>query len=452
MLSSDSICFIEQEIIGNVLLNPSLLDQVGTLAPLCFEDLRNRTIWEEIRRLQDRGESVSLSLLHYRLSEGGGLELVGGLCYLLECTEKAITSANIEGNARLLRKRGDLRALVRVIEETREACSTCGADSEEIIGKLKDTILGIQSSGSIKSSRSLLETLKIGYADIQGRQSGDKPGGHQTGYERLDRLVCFRPAELVVLAGRPSMGKTALATNIALNIAKAGVSIGLISLEMFARDIGLRILSAESHIPLSILQGRQPMSEGRWQKLSEAVGKIEGAPFYIADECPARVEAVVAEIHRQVSDHACQVVIVDYLQLIQPERIASNQNQWVAFVSQRLKTTAKELGITVICLSQLSRGVEDRGGDFRPRLSDLRDSGAIEQDADVVMFVYRPEVYEDQLTRKKIKFNIGDRKVEKDFKGLAEIIVAKNRNGGTGSVWLQWTPEMTQFNNLAINV
>jgi replicative DNA helicase len=272
--------------------------------------------------------------------------------------------------------------------------------------------------------------------------------GLVSGFPRLDDFTTgFNPSELIIIAARPSMGKTALAMNIAVGAAgDSGTPVAIFSLEMDVRQLVLRMLAGEAHISLQrVRTGR--MTREEYGRLSLAAGRLADLNLFFDDQPGLDISVLRARARQLWLEQKIGMIVIDYLQLITPPKPVDNQQQWIAYVSASLKNLAKELRIPIICLSQLSRAPEARGGDRRPLLSDLRDSGAIEQDADVVMFVYRPEYYKDMFKGKKDpKYQIGNR--EYPVEGLAEIIVAKNRNGPTGSIPLTFIKEYTMFASL----
>jgi replicative DNA helicase len=266
--------------------------------------------------------------------------------------------------------------------------------------------------------------------------------GIGSGFDRLDDFTTgFGAGELIIVAARPSMGKTTLA----MNFAKAAAAqfdkpVAIFSLEMEVRQLVLRMLAGEAHIPLQKLRtGR--LKKDDYIRLATAAAKLAELPMFFDDQPGLEIGTLRARARQLWMEHKIGMVVIDYLQLIQPPVMADNQQQFIAYVSASLKNLAKELKIPVVCLSQLSRAPETRGGDRRPMLSDLRDSGAIEQDADIVMFVYRPEMYKDFIKGKT--YEIAG--VEYPIDGLAEVIVAKNRNGPTGSVPLTFVGSLTTF-------
>jgi replicative DNA helicase len=292
----------------------------------------------------------------------------------------------------------------------------------------------VSASSVMHDTMSYIEHLKSREGFLTGVGSG---------FDSLDDYTTgFGPGELVIVAARPSMGKTSLAMNIARAAAgQYNTPVAVFSLEMEVRQLVMRMLSSEAHIPLQKLRTSARLNKDEYLRLSNAASKLAELPLYFDDQPGLEITTLRARARQLWIEHNIGMIVIDYLQLIQPPRVVDNLQQWVAYVSASLKNLAKELKIPVICLSQLSRAPETRGGDRRPMLSDLRDSGAIEQDADVVMFVYRPEVYKEFIKAKDYEIAGTDYPIE----GLAEVIIAKNRNGPTGSIPLAFVGRFTMF-------
>jgi replicative DNA helicase len=425
----------ESSVLGGILLENDAINLVLEL--LRAEDFyreSHRKIFRAMIELSDRSEPVDLITLSEFLKARGDLEAVGGTAYLASLADFVPTAANISFYARIVREKSILRSLISTATEIATRGYEEQGNVEEFLDAAEKVIFDI-SEKKIKASfvavgdmiKDTLKTVEKLY------ERKEMVTGVPTGYEDLDRLTAgLQPADLVIVAGRPSMGKTAFSLNIVTNAAFAGVGAAVFSLEMAKEQLVLRMLCSEARVNNSKVRSGY-LAERDFPKLANAAGRLHEAPIYIDDTPAISVLELRAKARRLVRDRNKKVglIVIDYLQLMRGMGNASNREQEISEISRSLKALAKELNVPVVAISQLNRRVEDRG-DRRPMMSDLRESGAIEQDADVIMFIYRDEVYN---------------KNDDSLKGVAEVIVAKQRNGPIDTVKLTFLNEFTRFEN-----
>ena len=425
----------ESSVLGGILLENEAVNLVLEL--LRAEDFyreSHRKIFRAMIELSDRNEPVDLITLSEFLKGRGDLEAVGGTAYLASLADFVPTAANISFYARIVREKSILRSLISTATDIATRGYEEQGNVEEFLDAAEKVIFDI-SEKKIKASfvavgdmiKDTLKTVEKLY------ERKEMVTGVPTGYEDLDRLTAgLQPADLVIVAGRPSMGKTAFSLNIATNAAFTGIGAAIFSLEMAKEQLVLRMLCSEARVNNSKVRSGY-LAERDFPKLANAAGRLHEAPIYIDDTPAISVLELRAKARRLVRDRSKKVglIVIDYLQLMRGMGNASNREQEISEISRSLKALAKELNVPVIAISQLNRRVEDRG-DRRPMMSDLRESGAIEQDADVIMFIYRDEVYN---------------KNDDSLKGVAEVIVAKQRNGPTDTVKLTFLNEFTRFEN-----
>jgi len=424
----------ESSVLGGILLENDAINQVlELLRPEDFYRESHRKIFRAMIELTDRSEPVDLITLSDCLKSRGEIEAVGGAAYLASLADFVPTAANIGYYARIVREKSILRSLINAATEIATRGYEEQSNVEEFLDIAEKVIFDI-SEKKIKASfvavgdmiKDTLKTVEKLY------ERKEMVTGVPTGYDDLDRLTAgLQPADLIVVAGRPSMGKTAFSLNIAAHAAFRGIGVAVFSLEMAKEQLVLRMLCSEARVDNSKMRSGY-LGERDFPKLATAAGRLHEAPIYIDDTPAISVLELRAKARRLVRDRSKKVglIVVDYLQLMRGMGGASNREQEISEISRSLKALAKELNVPVIAISQLNRRVEDRG-DKRPMMSDLRESGAIEQDADVILFIYREEVYNPKT----------------DNKGIAEVIVAKQRNGPTDTVNLTFLSEYTRFEN-----
>jgi replicative DNA helicase len=427
----------ESSVLGGILLENDAINVVMEL--LRAEDFyreSHRKVFRAMIELVDRSEPVDLITLSDFLKGRGELEAVGGTSYLAALADFVPTAANISYYARIVREKAILRSLIGAATEIATRGYEEQGNVEEFLDAAEKVIFDI-SEKKIKASfvavgdmiKDTLKTVEKLY------ERKEMVTGVPTGYEDLDKLTAgLQPSDLIIVAGRPGMGKTAFALNIATNAAYTGVGAAIFSLEMAKEQLVLRMLCSEAHVNSSKVRSGY-LGERDFPQLAKAAGRLHESPIYIDDTPAISVLELRAKARRLVRDRSKKIglIVVDYLQLMRGMGTANNREQEISEISRSLKALAKELGVPVMALSQLNRRVEDRG-DRRPMMSDLRESGAIEQDADVIMFIYRDEVYN---------------KTDDSKKGLAEVIIAKQRNGPIDTINLTFLSEFTRFENYA---
>ncbi len=425
----------ESSVLGGILIENDAVNQVlELLRPDDFYRESHRKIFRAIIDITDRGEPVDLITLSEFLKGKNELEPVGGTAYLASLADFVPTSANIAYYARIVREKSILRSLISTATEIATRGYEEQGNVEEFLDVAEKVIFEI-SEQKIKASfvavgEMITDTLKLVEKLYQRKEMVT---GVPTGYEDLDKITAgLQPADLIIVAGRPGMGKTAFALNIATNAAYGGVGAAVFSLEMAKEQLVLRMLCSEARVNSSKVRSGY-LGERDFPQLAKAAGRLHEAPIYIDDTPAISVLELRAKARRLLRDRSKKVglIVVDYLQLMRGMGNANNREQEISEISRSLKALAKELNVPVIALSQLNRRVEDRS-ERRPQMSDLRESGAIEQDADVIMFIYRDEVYN---------------KNNDDVKGKAEVIIAKQRNGPTDTINLTFLGEYTRFEN-----
>lgn len=435
----------EKALLGALLLDGSSFGRVNDLLDEhSFYRPVHALIYGAMCNLDRHHEPIDLVTVSEELKRQSRLDEIGGPVYLTELAESMPSAANIEHYARIVHEKSLLRRMIAVGTETATAAYESAARADEVFEDLQQRLVRLigerRGRHAQKADSVLHQTLEY---ITHLKSSGKYLSGVGSGFDRLDDLTTgFNPGELVIIAARPSMGKTSLAMNVARAAAERhNCSVLVFSLEMEVRQLMLRMLSSEAHIGLQKLRTTARLTDEEYVRLAQAAGRLAELPVFFDDSAGVGIETIRARSRQMWIEHKIGMIVIDYLQLIMPPQMADSQQQWIAFVSASLKSLAKELGIPILCLSQLSRAPETRGGDRKPMLSDLRDSGAIEQDADIVMFVYRPEIYKDFVKAKQ--YEIAGQKY--DIEGLAEIIVAKNRNGPIGSVALAFLGKYTMF-------
>ncbi len=427
----------ESSILGGVLLENEAMDRVlEVLTSDAFYRESHRKIFRAMMELADRSEPVDIITLGDLLKAKGELEAVGGTAYLVSLANAVPTSANIGHYARIVREKAILRHLISAATSIATRGLEDQGDVETFLDDAERAIFDI-SEKRIKSSFVVLGDMMKDSIKLVEKlyERKEMVTGVPTGYKDLDKLTAgLQPSDLIVVAGRPSMGKTALSLNIAATAAlHSGIGVAIFSLEMAKEQLGLRMLCSEARVDHSRVRSGH-LAEREFPALVIAAGKLAEAPIYIDDTPAISILELRAKSRRLVRDRGKKIglIIVDYLQLMRGRGNTQNREQEISEISRSLKALAKELNVPVIANSQLNRRVEERG-DKRPMMSDLRESGAIEQDADVIAFIYRDEVYNK---------NSADR-------GRAEIIVAKQRNGPTDSVQLAFLSNITRFEDFS---
>ncbi len=428
---------IEAEIavLGSMLIEEEAIAQaVETVNPLSFYKDAHKKIFQAIVDLYNANKAVDLVTLTEELKRKGSLDEVGGAAYLTELTAAVPTAANVQHYAKIVKEKAILRNLIHTSTQIVAQSYDGQQDANSLLDKAERLIFEIAGSQLKGVSVSIKEIIKDSIETIEGfyRRKAHVTG-LATGFDDLDVMTSgLHKGELIIIAGRPSMGKSALATCIAeyVGVQNQG-PVAMFSLEMSKEQLVQRMLC--SHARVELQKARSGfLTQADWPKLVTAAGKLAEAPIYIDDSAGLTALELRAKARRLKAHHNIALVIVDYLQLMTNPSRAENRQQEISEISRSLKSLAKELNLPLIAISQLSRAPEKRES-YRPRLSDLRESGAIEQDADVVMLLFREEYYNPK----------------EENKGIAEVIVAKQRNGPIGSQKLIFLSEYTRFENLA---
>jgi len=427
----------EESLLSAILLdNNTLLDVVEVLAVADFYRTAHQKIYAAIIELFDKGEPIDLVTLANNLKEKGQLEGVGGASYLARLVDAVPLAVNAQHYAKIIADKASLRRLIEKANAIAKRCYDDRGNVDDVIDFAEASIFEISERKTSQSfypiSRLIIRNIET-LEENQGNKS--LVTGVPMGFGLLDNLTSgLQKSDLIILAARPSMGKTALALNIARNAAvDSQIPVAIFSLEMSKEQLSLRMLCAEARLDSSRLRGGF-FSMADWHRLTDAAGILSESPIYIDDSPSLSAMEIRAKARRLKMDKNIGLVIIDYLQLMKARAGAERRDLEISEISRSLKALAKELEIPVLAISQLNRMLEQRN-DKRPRLSDLRESGALEQDADVVAFIYRDELYNQDENN--------------PLKGIAEIILAKQRNGPTGRVKLTFLDAYTRFENLA---
>ena len=437
----------EQMVLGAILIeNDSINKVIETLSPDDFYKDSHRRIFKVMLDMFETGDAIDLVTLSDTLRGKTGLEAVGGVSYLATLVSLVPTAANIKYHARIVREKAVLRKLIHsatdIITQSYEDSRTV-VDIDELLDRAEKSIFEI-AQGKIKDSFVSMKNI-VGHSFAIVERLYEKKEmvtGLATGFLDLDeRTSGFQQSDLIIIAGRPSMGKTAFCLNIAAYAAiDKGKSVAIFSLEMSKEQLVLRMLGSESRVDAHKLRTGH-LSDRDWTPLSTAAGRLAEAPIYIDDTAAISVLETRAKARRLKADQGLDLIIVDYLQLMRGRGDEGSREQEISNISRSLKALAKELQVPVIALSQLNRAVETRPGkEKRPMLADLRESGAIEQDADVILFIYRDEVYNKCECPYDGECLCGQR-------GKAEVIIGKQRNGPIGKVDLTFVNRYTRFEN-----
>jgi replicative DNA helicase len=421
----------EQSVIGCILLDKNALTRVvELLQPESFYRDAHRFIYEVILELFDRGEPIDLVTATNSLRKNGKLDAVGGSVYVTDLLNSVPTAANVEYYAKIVEEKYILRCLIEAGTQIVGNAFNSNEDVEQVLDKAEKSVFDIALNRARQGFHKI-DTVIKGVLDKIDSLYDKKESitGAPTGYPDLDKMTAgFQNADLIIIAARPSVGKTAFALNIAQNAAiKHKVPVAIFSMEMSKEQLGQRMLCSEAEVDAQRLKTAS-LSDTGWKKLTRALGKLSEAPIFI-DDTPAMTSTEIrAKARRLKIERGLGLIIIDYLQLMRGRARVENRVQEISEIARGLKTLARELDVPVVALSQLSRAVEQRN-DRIPRLSDLRESGEIEQTADLVMFIHREDYYNPQSDRGNI----------------AEIIIAKQRNGPVGTIELVFRKEIAKF-------
>jgi replicative DNA helicase len=425
----------EVSVLGGILLENEALNRVlEVIREGDFYRESHRTIFSALLELYERSEPADLITLSEVLKKREEFEAVGGIEYLNSLVNSVPTAANITYYAKIIKEKSILRKLINRATEIVSQGYADSGDVDEFLDRAERSIFEISEDRVRPSFYPIKDIIKSSFKTIEKLyEKRQLITGVATGFTKLDELTSgLQPSELIIVAGRPSMGKTAFALNIAQHAAiQGGIPSAIFSLEMAKEQLALRMLCSEAKVDAHRLRGGF-LSEADWPKLTRAAGNLSEAPIFIDDTPGLTALEMRAKSRRLKAEHKLGLVIVDYLQLMRGRAASDTREQEISDISRSLKALAKELTVPVIALSQLNRRVEERG-DKRPQLADLRESGAIEQDADVIIFLYREEIYNRS----------------ENNKGKAEIIIGKQRNGPTDKFELVFLDRYTCFENLS---
>lgn len=431
----------EQAVLGSIFISPEKLIMVREfISPDDFYKYSHKVIFRAMITLADRNDAIDAATVRNILDDQGDLQNIGGLGYIVELVNSVPTSANAEFYAKIVSEKAMLRDIISKLTDTVNMAYE-GNDSDEIIATAEKALVDINEHSNRRGFRKISDILKVNYENLELRsQQTSDVTGLPTGFRDLDRITTgLHPDQLIILAARPAVGKTAFVLNIAQNVGtKQNRPVAIFSLEMGAESLVDRMLAAEGMVDSHSLRTGQ-LTDQDWNNVTIAQGALADAPIYIDDTPGIKITEIRARSRKlsQEVDDGLGLIVIDYLQLISGTR-PENRQQEVSEISRQLKILAKELKVPVIALSQLSRGVEQRQ-DKRPVLSDIRESGSIEQDADIVAFLYRDDYYRRE----------GEEAEEIVEDNTVEVILEKNRAGARGTVKLMFQKEYNKFSSIA---
>lgn len=425
----------EQSVLGSMMIDAdAVMKATEILKADDFYRDAHKIVFETIADLVDKNEPIDVITVSEALRHSNNLDKVGGVAYVASLASIVPTAANVEHYAKIVSQKALLRTLINASSKIANMGYSAEEEAENIIDEAERLIFEVAQRKTSKNFTSMHDILMETFDKIEYlyNNSGDVTGV-PTGFADLDRMTSgFQPSDLIIIAARPAMGKTSLVLNIAANAAiRNNVPVALFSLEMSKEQLVQRMLCSEAMIDQHKLRTGQ-LTDADWPKLTRAVGPLSQAPIFIDDSVGISIMELRAKCRRLKAEHGLGMIVIDYLQLMSGGKRSESRQQEISEISRSLKALGRELHVPVIALSQLSRAVEQTA-DKKPNLSHLRESGAIEQDADMVSFIYREEYYYPDSSEKK---------------GIAEIIIAKHRNGPVGSVEVGFLNEYTKFVNL----
>jgi len=437
---------IEEVVLGALMLEQHALSSVIDILKVeSFYKEAHQNIYESIVQLFNNSDPVDIKTVVHQLRKNGKLELVGGSYYIADLTTRVNSAANIEYHARIISEQSIKRQLIRISSELVTDAYEDTTDVFQLLDRTEQALFQVSESHIRKNYDKMSSLLTKAISQIEERKNKkDGLTGVPSGFTALDRITSgWQPSDLVIIAARPGMGKTAFVVSAMRNAAiDHGQGVAIFSLEMSSVQLVNRLISAEAELESEKLK-RGEMADYEWEQLLHKTSKLSEAPIFIDDTPGLSILELRAKARRLAQQHDIKLLIIDYLQLMSGgdanKNSGGNREQEIASISRALKGIAKELNIPVIALSQLSRAVETRGGDKKPQLSDLRESGSIEQDADMVMFLYRPEYY-----------GITQGEDGAPFNGTAELIIAKHRNGKLDTVQFKFIGKFTKFADLDV--
>ncbi|MDD7913873.1 replicative DNA helicase [Polaribacter ponticola] len=433
---------LEEAVLGAMMIDKKGIDDViDVLSSDAFYDQKHQEIYAAIYELFQNSEPIDLLTVSNLLKKNGKLEFVGGDFALIRLTQKVASSAHIEFHARIILQKYIQRKLISISAEIIENAYDESTDVFDLLDDAEAKLFEVTQGNLKKSSEAAGSLVKQALKKIQEIGNQEGMSGLATGFTKLDALTSgWQPSDLVIIAARPGMGKTAFVISMAKNMAiDFNHGVAVFSLEMSSVQLITRMISSETGLTSEKLR-KGNLEPHEWEQLNVKVKRLSDAPIFIDDTPSLSVFDLRAKARRLVSQHNVRIIVIDYLQLMTAGgKAGGNREQEISMISRNLKALAKELEVPVIALSQLSRAVETRGGSKRPLLSDLRESGAIEQDADIVSFIFRPEYY--GMTE-------WDDDEHTPCEGQGEFIVAKHRNGGLDNIRLKFTGHLAKFSDL----
>jgi len=432
---------LEEVVLGAMMIDKKGVDEViDILSADAFYKEAHQNIFEAIFMLFQESQPIDILTVSNQLRKNGTLEASGGDHMLISLSNKVSSSAHIEFHARIILQKFIQRSLIKISNEIIEDAYDETSDVFDLLDKAESRLYEVTQGNIKKSSETAQDLVRQARQKIEEISKKEGMSGIPSGFDKLDALTSgWQESDLIIVAARPGMGKTALTLSMARNIAvNQNIPVAFFSLEMASVQLITRLISSETGLSSEKLRTGK-LEKHEWEQLNVKVKDLEKAPLFIDDTPSLSIFDLRAKARRLASQHGIKMIIIDYLQLMTAAGNGGNREQEISTISRNLKALAKELSVPVIALSQLSRAVETRGGSKRPLLSDLRESGAIEQDADIVSFIYRPEYY---------KIDEWDDEEQSPTEGQAEFIVAKHRNGGLENIRLKFIGHLGKFDNL----
>lgn len=431
---------LEEAVLGALMLEREAVNEViDILKPESFYKESHRKIFSAIHDLFQRSEPIDILTVTSELRKSGDLEMVGGAYYISFLTNRVASSANIQFHARIISQKHILRELIRISSDTIREAYEESTDVFDLLDKAERDLFTVAQGNIRKEYDTMSDVIKQAIENIEAaKKNVDGVSGVPSGFHALDRVTSgWQKSDMIIVAARPGMGKTAFVVSMARNIAvDFNLPVAIFSLEMSSIQLVNRLISSETGIKGEKIR-KGNLEDHEFTQLHTRIKKLSTAPIYVDDTPSLSVFELRAKARRLKSKHDIQLIIVDYLQLMTAGSDKGNREQEISTISRSIKTIAKELNIPIIALSQLSRAVETRGGDKKPMLSDLRESGAIEQDADIVSFIYRPEYYD-----------LDQDEEGNSLLGIGQVIIAKHRNGALDTVSLKFVKDFAKFENL----
>ncbi len=438
---------LEEAVLGALMLEKDALTVVvDILTPESFYKDSHKVIYQAILDLFNASEPIDLLTVTNQLRKSAQLEVAGGAYFITELTSRVSSAANIEYHARIITEQAMKREMIQIASEIQRDAYEETTDVFELLDKMEQSLFEISENNIRKNYADMRSIMREAINELEGKK-GQKDGltGVPSGFTALDRVTSgWQKSDLVIIAARPAMGKTAFVLSVLRNAAvDHDRPVAIFSLEMSSIQLVNRLISSEAELDSEKIK-KGNLADYEWEQLIHKTSKLSSAPLFVDDTPALSILELRAKCRRLKAQSDIQLIVIDYLQLMSGDSKGGNggnREQEISSISRALKKIAKELNVPVIALSQLSRAVETRGGDKRPQLSDLRESGAIEQDADIVMFLYRPEYY-----------GITETEEGQSTAGLGEVIIAKHRNGSLENVKLRFIGKYTKFADLEMNV